>query len=350
MYRDLVVSKIESGRLGLNKGLPHGLDRMLEYIPGIQQKTYYLIGGETGTGKSSFTNNNFVFTPIDWYLKNKNNTDVKLKVFYYSFEIPKEDMFIKAINRSVYLETGVLLDINYVLSRGKYRISDEHYKMVLQHAKMLEEFNDIMIVKDIPTNPTGLWYDMLKYAENNGTGIKDLQFLDGQDYKPNNPNEYVLIVIDHISLSLKERGFATKDTIDKLSEYLIILRNKCGYTPIVVQQLNRSLSSTERFKLDRLDPQLSDFKDSGNTQQDANVVLTLFSPNKYDIKNYRGYDITRLKDRYRALGIAKNRDGEAEKVIGLQYVGECGYFKELPRKDQMKESDYVQIESIKKSF
>lgn len=350
MYKDLVISKVDRGRLGLNKGLPHGLTRMLEFIPGIQQKTYYLIGGETGTGKSAFTNNNFIFTPIEWYLKNKNNeSKIKLKVFYYSFEIPKEDMFIKAINRSIYLKTGLLLDINYALSRGKYRMSDEHYKIVIEHAKMLDEFNDIMVVKDVPTNPTGLWKDMLQYAKDNGTGItSDLRF-EGE-YTPNDPNEYVMIVIDHISLSLKERGFATKDTIDKLSEYLIVLRNKCGYTPVVVQQLNRSLSSTERLKFDRLEPQLSDFKDSGNTQQDANIVLTLFSPNKYEIKNYRGYDIDRLKDRFRALGIAKNRDGEAEKVIGLKYVGECGYFEELPRKDQILESDYKLIESIKKSF
>ena len=350
MYKDLVISKVDRGRLGLNKGLPHGLPRMLEYIPGIQQKTYYLIGGETGTGKSAFTNNNFVFTPIEWYLANKGNTDVKLKIHYYSFEIPKEDMFIKAINRSVYLKTGLLLDINYVLSRGKYRVSDEHYKLVLEHAKILDEFNDIMVVKDIPTNPTGLWKDMLKYANDNGTGIApDLRFT-GEDYVPNNPNEYVLVIIDHIGLSLKERGFGTKDTIDKLSEYLIVLRNKCGYTPIVVQQLNRSISSTDRLKFDRLEPQLSDFKDSGNTQQDANVVLTLFSPHKYEMKSYRGYDISRLKDRFRALGIAKNRDGEAEKAIGLGYVGECGYFKELPKKSQITEADYVQIESIKKSF
>lgn len=349
MYKDLVLSKVDRGRLGLNKGLPHGLTRMLDYIPGIQQKTYYLIGGETGTGKSAFTNNNFVFTPIDWYLKNKEKTDIKLKVFYYSFEIPKEDMFIKAINRSIYLETGILLDINYAFSRGKHRISDEHYKLVLKHANMLEEFNDIMIVKDIPTNPTGLWKDLLTHARDNGTGITPDLRIEGE-YTPYNQNEYVLIVIDHIGLSLKERGFATKDTIDKLSEYLIILRNKCGYTPIVVQQLNRSLSSSDRFKLDRVEPQLSDFKDSGNTQQDANIILSLFSPNRYEMKSHKGYDIDRLKDRYRSLSILKNRDGEADKRIGLKYVGECGYFEELPKRDLMTDPEYIKIESIKKSF
>ena len=44
MYKELLKSKIDAGRLGLNKGLPHGFNRLVEYIPGIQQSTYYLIG------------------------------------------------------------------------------------------------------------------------------------------------------------------------------------------------------------------------------------------------------------------------------------------------------------------
>ena len=80
-----------------------------------------------------------------------------------------------------------------------------------------------------------------------------------------------------------------------------------------------------------VEPKLSDFKDSGNTQQDANVIFALFSPHRHELESFRGYDIKKLKDRFRSLSLLKNRDGASDIRIGLQFVGEVGYFKELPK-------------------
>jgi len=79
-----------------------------------------------------------------------------------------------------------------------------------------------------------------------------------------------------------------------------------------------------------VEPQLSDFKSSSNTQDDANVVLGLFNPSRYDIETYKSYDIKKLKNRFIALHLLKNRDGEADKFIGLNFKGEVGHFSELP--------------------
>lgn len=46
----------------------------------------------------------------------------------------------------------------------------------------------------------------------------------------------------------------------------------------------------------------------------------------------------------------KNRDGEADKVVGMRFLGETGSFDELPRGIDMKEIDYTVIEQIKKSI
>ena len=43
----------------------------------------------------------------------------------------------------------------------------------------------------------------------------------------------------------------------------------------------------------------------GNTIQDSNVVLSLFSPARYEMEKHRGYDIAKLKNRYVSLGILK---------------------------------------------
>jgi len=80
-----VIEKIERGKEGLNTGLYMGFDRLVEYIPGIQQGTYYLIGGETGSGKTAFIDACFLYNPYDW-LKAHPDSSIKLKIFYWSLE------------------------------------------------------------------------------------------------------------------------------------------------------------------------------------------------------------------------------------------------------------------------
>lgn len=338
-----VLAKMETGRLGLNKGLPMGFDRLVKYIPGIQQGTYYLIGGETGSGKTAFTDDAFLHNPYDWYKANPNN-GVKLKIFYWSLEIDKTIKMTKAICRKLHLDypSLPLVDVNYVLSRGKSRVSQEIYEAVHSTADYFQEMEDVLTIMDAGSNPTGINKFMLNYAKNNGdTLYKNVK--DGEDsysifdkYVPYRPNEYVIMIIDHIGLMKREKGNNKKDNIDKMSEYLIALRNNYNYIPVVVQQLNRSNSQTDRFKLDMVEPKLSDFKDSGSTQEDSNVVMSLFSPRRHELNAFRGYDITKLKDRFRSLSVLKNRDGEADVRVGLQFIGEVGKFNEIPKAEDFK--------------
>ena len=173
-------------------------------------------------------------------------------------------MLYKAACRKIFIDTGILLDINYILSRGKNRISDEHYTLVSDSLNYFDEMNDILYVSDKVENPTGIWHKELTYANSQGKGLIEHNngFEFKGDYTPNDPNLYTIIIIDHASLIKKERGFATKELIDKLSEYMIILRNKCNFIPVVIQQLNRAINDPVRLKTGRMEPMLSDFKDS----------------------------------------------------------------------------------------
>ena len=82
MIFDQVIDKIDRGKQGLNIGLPMGFDRLVDYVPDIQQGTYYLIGGETGTGKTAFADNCFLYNTYDW-IKNNPKTTIKMKMIYW---------------------------------------------------------------------------------------------------------------------------------------------------------------------------------------------------------------------------------------------------------------------------
>lgn len=330
---------VERGRLGLNSGLPMGdMDKLLSIVPNIQQRTYYLVAGEPGGGKSAFALNSFLYNPFS-LLRANNPNNLSFKVFMWALEIPKIDIIAKAVCRKLFFKHGYVTDINFILSKGKNRITDEVYKDAMELSYFYEELEDVFHIFP-PENPTGVNKTMRKYAENNGTVInKDINIGTNEDpkiitvfdkYIPSNPNEYIIILIDHVGLLRKEQGFNDKQTIDKMSEYMVGLRNNYGYIPVMVQQISRAMSSTDRFKLKRVEPQLSDLKGTANTVEDANIVFSLFSPSRYDFEEHGGYDITKFRDRYRWLSVLKNRDGEADVGLGLNFIGEVGAFKELP--------------------
>lgn len=84
-------------------------------------------------------------------------------------------------------------------------------------------------------------------------------------------------------------------------------------------------------------------------------MLGLFNPYKYGFTSYKsngdtGYDLSRLMDNHRELLILLNRDGISSASIDLIFNGACSYFQELPRPEDMSETDYVNIENLRKKI
>jgi len=168
-------------------------------------------------------------------------------------------------------------------------------------------------------------------------------------YVPNDPSEITIVVIDHIGLLKTTKDQTTKKAaIDKMSDELRYARDFYGYTPVAVSQFNRDISNPIRIKNGDVEPQLEDFADSSQTQNDADVVLALFDPLRYKVDDPSGYSINKLKDQYgakyfRSLRLIKNSYGEDDVRVGLGFMGQIGMFKELPRMKDMTDADYEAV-------
>lgn len=349
MIFDSVISTIEKGKEGGNQGIPMGLDRFSELIPNIQRARYHLVVGESGSGKSAFVDTAYVFNPLEWYVNNRDNTDIKLKIFYYSFEISKERLITKQIARKLYVDHGLLLDVNYILSFGKNRISQEHFDLTKKYRDYFNDLEEFLVIRDndgASFNPTGIMKDLYRHFEENGKFDRHDNQL---RYTENDENLYTLAIVDHMAIVPTERGFNTKEKMDKLSEYTIFLRNKCNLSACYLVQANRGLGDIERLKMDgnNLSIRQGDIKDSSNPAQDSDAIIGIIDPWKYNLHTYRNYDISRLRGRQRFINLCKNRDGESEKSLGLFFAGECGFFRELPRPDEITEEHYRYIENLK---
>jgi replicative DNA helicase len=354
MIYDNFLKYVANGREGLNRGIPMGFNRLDKFLRGIQKKKYYLIGGSTGTGKTAFVDEAFIMNAYNWIVKT--NAKEKLKVFYFSFEIDTESKLAKWVSYQLFIDEQIIIDPEYILGMDMQnaedkdnQLSDELYEKIKNYKEHFEKMFEFIEFEDIPIHPTAIFNQVKKYCEDNGKWVEYERVYNGvtkkiKYYRPNNPDEYVLVIIDHIGLVRPERAakgeqsLNKKGTIDRLSSYLIELRNKYQAIPVVVSQFNRELGDIQRQRFKELVPQLEDFKDSGNSQEDASVVIALFSPKRYNIDRYLEYDLkfkgVSIGDYFRALFIIKNRGGRDGVSLATRFLGECGYFEELPNPDE----------------
>ena len=119
---------------------------------------------------------------------------------------------------------------------------------------------------------------MKTYAEEHGTTFKKkVEYSDTEVfdyYEQEDPTEYRIVVIDHISLVDNERGMTKKEAIDKLSEYLTkYLRNRYNFTTIVIQQQNTEGESNESVKLGRIRPSSGNLSDSKYVARDEEQIV-----------------------------------------------------------------------------
>lgn len=355
----MFLKKVEEGIKGLNIGTKTLLKKLSYYTNNIQDEETHLIGAQQKTGKTSFI---IFFYIVGPYLLNQ-----IFRVLFFSFEMPIHKLISKTVSMLAYLKYNTIIPDEVIFSKGDHKLSEEKFKLVKKIYEediiyLFGEYNEdgfqtkkgIIEIITKRINPTGLrkvykTY-LLKYGklskkvvEVEVNGKMEKKEILG-NFILNNPKEKHFIIFDHIGLIPKERGFSTKENIDKMSEYILEDRNTYKCTWVIISQFNRGLSSVDRLKFsaEQLTPTSADFKDTGNLAQDADLILALFNPGQYNhIRNHMGYNLDELPDdSYRSVHILENRNGPGFLSEGLFFRGACGVFSELESPDTIDYSRY----------
>ena len=291
MISDKLLNEIDRGRQGLNHGISMKLPKLESIIDGVTRETYTLILSNSGAGKTSFALYAYVYRPLMEHLD-----DDDFKVLYFSLEMGEVALYIKLLSIYIFETYGIQLS-----------------------SKKLEIYDKKVTPKKV--------YAILKTRlEEMGTFSESETRL---VYTPNNPNLIYNVVVDHIGL------VGTKPDIDLLSSYLLFLRDKCFISPVVIQQANREQGNIERFKQGKSAFTIHDAKDSGNTVQDCNIMIALYNPHRDGLKTYKHYNIEYLGSYYRSIMVLKNRYGDCDVEVGVNFFGWINMFYELPKPDEI---------------
>lgn len=248
-------TRAERNEQGEPIGIHTGLKKLDNVLHGFQKGAVYILAARPGMGKSAFMLN------IARRTAERGNS-----VLIFSLEMTKSSLF----NRMVIADSG---------------INSEDYKAGrLTPEEFISMGESLDRLSQLPISI-------------NDTASISIQQIKSQAKKLKRKGKCDIILIDYLQLIdvKRMRGKSTNDEVAAASREVKILAKDLNVPVVLLSQLNRSVES----RADRR-PILSDLRDSGAIEQDADAVLFI----------HRDWYYSDTADRNSGfIRVAKNREG-----------------------------------------
>lgn len=251
-------------------GLPTGIEKLDSVTGGLQDGSLIVVAGRPGMGK----------------------TALALKIALTSLEmghkvhfVSREMTYMEVIKRLVAIRTDSL-SMSPLFTRP---MSDNEINIWHKEIRHVEDFNLVIDEKSITIAEVIL------------------------EAKKQVRNGCRLIIIDYLQLMRASKGYDVRVGVTEITRELKQLAKSLDVPIVLLSQLSRSVESRGGSKI----PMLSDLKESGSIEEDANMVMLLYRPEYYEMEQFPdGEDSAGLCD----IDIAKNRSGRC----GMVRVGYNG--------------------------
>ena len=223
-------------------GVPTGLRDLDDKLGGLHQSDLIIIAGRPSMGKTSLATN-IAFNAA----RNIQKNDKKSSIAFFSLEMSSEQLSTRIISEQARIGSN---DIR----RG--RISDEQFDQFLETSKNISELP--LFIDETPAIS-------IAAMSNRARRIKRLHGLD-------------LIVVDYIQLmkgTLNNKDGRVQE-ISQITQGLKAIAKELGVPVLALSQLSRQVEQRDDHK-----PQLSDLRESGSIEQDADVVMFVYREGYY---------------------------------------------------------------------
>lgn len=345
---------------GLFNCLPWPYPRFRVYIPGTEKAKYIIVTANQKVGKSKFVDYTYVYETILFVMA---HPEIRAKILYFTLEMSpnsKRDEFMSFLLG--YLDHIYISPTNLNSVNSENPVPEEVLNLLAseRYKPYIDKYDEIVTYIDDIRNPTGINkycrdyalahghinYTNETYVDSNGKTCRLIN--KDNPYTADDEEEIRIVIVDNASNFTQESGLNKADNINKASKYFITLRDQLKYTVVLVQHQAQAQEGIENRKLGLIKPSSDGLADCKTTTRDADLVLGLYSPFKYEIKTHEGYDITKFRNYIRFLQVLEDRCyGSGGRVCPLFFNGIASYFKELPKSDSP-ELEQVQafIESL----
>jgi len=223
-------------------GVPTGLRDLDDRLGGLHQSDLIIIAGRPSMGKTSLATN-IAFNAA----KKLQDSGKKSSIAFFSLEMSSEQLSTRILAEQSRIRSN---DIR----RGK--ISDEQFDKFLETSKNISELP--LYIDETPAMS-------IAAMSNKARRIKRLNGLD-------------MIVVDYIQL-MKGTNFNKDGRVQEISQItqgLKAIAKELSIPVVALSQLSRQVEQRDDHK-----PQLSDLRESGSIEQDADVVMFVYREGYY---------------------------------------------------------------------
>lgn len=242
--KDIVLNALDriekaSKNKGAVTGIPTGFIDLDYKLSGLQPSDLVLIAARPSMGKTAFVLN------IAQYVAFKKNKGVAV----FSLEMSKEQL----VNRLFALESQV---DSQALRTGNLKDSD--WEKLIEGAGIIGQSN--LIIDDTP-----------------GISVSELR---SKCRKYKLEHQIQLIIVDYLQLmsgSVGGRSESRQQEISEISRSLKALARELNVPVVALSQLSRAVESRPDKR-----PMLSDLRESGAIEQDADVVMFIYRDEYYN--------------------------------------------------------------------
>ena len=259
-------------------GIDTGLTDLNKLTGGLQNGDLIIVAARPSMGKTAFALNLSMANCMKGGVTN-----------IFSLEMPKKQL--------VHRMLSAIGGVDLAKWRNPARLmSDDDHERIAKATGILEKF-------------------ALNIYDQPGQSIHDIRAAVRKSIKKE-PNKRHLVVIDYLQLISIVGRFDRHDlAIGYITRELKKLAREFNIPVVLLSQLSRGVEQRQEKR-----PMLSDLRDSGNIEQDADVVMFLYRDDYYN-RDSEHKNITEVI-------VAKQRNGPVDKVETV-FIKEYGQFKNL---------------------
>lgn len=256
-----------------------GIDALDKRIGGLFPGSLYIAAGRPGMGKTAFA------------LTLARNSG-KTPALFHSLEMPDTELCMRLC--------ASLTGISVEKQRSVHPLTAQEWEKLTEAQSALREW--------------GLHID-----DASGSSVEDIRRI-ARRFKRQNGN--FLLIVDYLGLVKGDKSMNKTHQIEEITTTLKGLAKELNIPVVLLSQLNRSVEARDDKR-----PTLSDLRDSGSIEQDADVVMFLYreeyyqerkepvrGPKMSDAKfqeEYTAWEYALMDARGKAdIIIAKNRQGQ----------------------------------------
>ncbi|AQQ70100.1 Replicative DNA helicase [Limihaloglobus sulfuriphilus] len=279
--KDLLIdalTAIDSRKGNTITGIPTGYEELDHLLSGLHEGEMIIVAGRPSMGKTSFAMN----------VAERIGVDSKIPVAIFSLEM-----------------SDVQLTERLLCSRAKVD------SQLVRHGALDQNDYEELVTTCGELNEAPIFID-------DTPGMTPLE-IRAKARRLKSAHDIGCIVIDYLQLmSLGGRIDSRQQEISTISRYLKAMARELKVPVIVLSQLNRAAEQREDHK-----PRMSDLRESGSIEQDADVIILLHREDYYH-RNDLEYE----PDNRALVIIAKQRNGPTG-AIELSFLGQYTRFEPI---------------------